>query len=114
MGDNGWHPTSPDCECGLRRDVHETLDGYEELLDPYTFTVATVPPDEQWFIAPDGRAVKGGGEDLPADASCRVRHDLVCPLGERPDERWTCLVALWDHYGRRTGLLWHGHRTEAG
>ncbi|MET8177774.1 DUF6083 domain-containing protein [Streptomyces sp. NPDC005336] len=95
-------PAPPLCrDCGTEQDRFETGYGHWVLLEPRTPLPAHIVPDGQrWAIGSDGCAVNWG-DGFPSDHTCRIRHELVCPVRQRPDTLPPVFGIIWDENRRQ-------------
>ncbi|MFF4532351.1 DUF6083 domain-containing protein [Streptomyces sp. NPDC001407] len=77
--------------CGHEQDRRLTGYGRRILLDRVPLLSSEVPEGLRWFIADDGRAVKGPGRGT----QCRIAHEHVCGSGPEPTDLPSALRKVW-------------------
>lgn len=77
--------------CGHEQDRRPTGHGRHVLLDWIPLLLREVPEELRWFIARDGRAIKG----TPGRGTqCRIAHEHVCGSGSEP-EHLPAFAVVW-------------------
>ncbi|MEV8479646.1 DUF6083 domain-containing protein [Streptomyces sp. NPDC051173] len=79
--------------CGHEQDRCPTGHGRHVLLEPGVLLLLSEVPEElRWFIAQDGRAIKGTPRH---GAQCRIAHEHVCGRGPEPTRLPPAFGVVW-------------------
>ncbi|MEU2872660.1 DUF6083 domain-containing protein [Streptomyces olivoreticuli] len=78
--------------CGHEQDRRPTGYGRHVLLDRALLLLREVPEELRWFIAHDGRAVKGTPR---RGTQCRIAHERVCGSAREPTSLPQAFTDVW-------------------